>query len=193
MRQDQHSDTKRHIGFTKTPDPPYYVVIFTSQRSEGDCGYQAMAQTMLQLALKQPGCLGAESVRDTGGLGITVAYFADELAIHAWKHNSEHLVAQRLGKDRWYSHYEVRIAKIERAYSGPRSLAGIQNLSGVLASLQCRFALFCCRSRPRGLAILDNCTAGRLPDMRYSELREDVRFDQHSETLCTRGPAMFGG
>src|SRR5262252_9461849 len=67
----------------------------------------------------QPGCLGAESVRGDNGLGITVAYFTDESAIRAWKQNSEHLVAQRLGKERWYSHYELRVAKVERAYSGP--------------------------------------------------------------------------
>jgi heme-degrading monooxygenase HmoA len=80
-----------------------------------------MAQAMFELALKQPGCLGAESVRDISGLGITVAYFTDESAIHAWKQNSEHLVAQRLGKELWYSHYELRVAKVERAYSGPPS------------------------------------------------------------------------
>jgi len=121
MQQNQQSDTKTHVGFATTPEPPYYAVIFTSQRTEGDRGYEAMAQAMFELALKQPGCLGAESVRDVGGLGITVAYFADESAIHAWKQNSEHLVAQRLGKERWYSHYELRVAKVERAYSGPRS------------------------------------------------------------------------
>ena len=107
------------LGFAKTPEPPYYAVIFTSQRTEGDHGYEAMAQAMFDLALKQPGCLGAESARDTGGLGITVAYFTDEAAISAWKQNAEHLVAQRLGKERWYSHYELRIAKVERAYGGP--------------------------------------------------------------------------
>ena len=110
-----------HAGFTKTPEPPYYAVIFTSQRTEGDHGYEAMAQAMFELALKQPGCLGAETVRDLSGLGITVAYFTDEGAIRAWKENSEHLIAQRLGKERWYSHYELRVAKVERAYSGPRS------------------------------------------------------------------------
>ncbi len=93
-------------------------MIFTSQRTEGDRGYEAMAQAMFQLAVKQPGCWGAESVRDVSGLGLTVAYFRDEAAIHAWKHDSEHLAAQRLGKERWYSHYKLRIAKVERAYSG---------------------------------------------------------------------------
>ena len=80
-----------------------------------------MAQAMFELALKQPSCLGAESVRGVNGLGITVAYFTDEPAIHAWKQNSEHLAAQRLGKERWYSHCELRVAKVERAYSGPPS------------------------------------------------------------------------
>jgi len=120
MQQDQQSGRKMHAGFAKTPEPPYHAVIFTSQRTEGDRGYEVMAHAMFELALKQPGCLGAESVCDVGGFGITVAYFTDESAIHAWKQNSEHLVAQRLGKERWYSHYELRVAKVERAYSGPR-------------------------------------------------------------------------
>lgn len=106
-------------GFVSTPEPPYYAVIFTSQRTPGDQGYDAMAAAMMELALRQPGCLGAESARGPSGLGITVSYFADEASIAAWKQEARHLVAQRLGKERWYSHYELRVAKVERAYSGP--------------------------------------------------------------------------
>ena len=106
-------------GFAKTPAPPYFSVIFTSQRRSGDNGYEAMAEKMFILALASPGCLGAESARGDTGLGITVAYFTDEASIHAWKQNVDHLAAQRLGKERWYSHYELRIARVERAYSGP--------------------------------------------------------------------------
>ena len=78
-----------------------------------------MAERMMELALVQPGCLGAESTRDAEGLGITVAYFRDEDSIDAWREHAEHLTAQRLGRQRWYSHYELRIARVERAYSGP--------------------------------------------------------------------------
>jgi heme-degrading monooxygenase HmoA len=105
--------------FAKTPAPPYYAVIFTAKRTAGDQGYAAMSDAMFQLAMSQVGCLGAESTRGEDGLGITVAYFIDEDAILRWKQNARHLVAQKLGKDRWYSHYELRIAKVERAYSGP--------------------------------------------------------------------------
>jgi heme-degrading monooxygenase HmoA len=106
-------------GFAATPEPPYYAVIFTSRRMEGDGGYADMAKAMFELAAKQPGFLGAESARGPDGFGITAAYFKDEAAIHAWKQNAEHLAAQTKGKTDWYSHYQVRVAKIERSYSGP--------------------------------------------------------------------------
>ncbi len=107
------------IGFAETPESPYYAVIFTSQRTPGDDGYEAMADAMMALATRQPGCLGAESVRDETGLGITVSYFSDEAAIVAWKQNVSHLAAQRAGRERWYAHYAMRVAKVERDYTGP--------------------------------------------------------------------------
>jgi heme-degrading monooxygenase HmoA len=111
-------------GFAATPQPPYYAVIFTSQRRPGDQGYEAMAKAMWELAHQQPGCLGAETARGPDGLGITVAYFTDEASIRAWKQNGQHLSAQRFGKERWYAHYELRVAKVERAYSGPEGRQG---------------------------------------------------------------------
>jgi heme-degrading monooxygenase HmoA len=102
--------------FAETPEPPYYVVTFSSTRTEGDHGYDAMADRMAELALQQPGCLGAESARDAGGFGITNSYWADEESLKAWKQVASHLVAQRIGRDRWYKQYKVRIARVERAY-----------------------------------------------------------------------------
>lgn len=106
-------------AFARLPPPPYYIVAFSSRRTEGDHGYAAMAEAMVKLALAQPGCLGAESARSPDGFGITNAYFTDEAAILAWKENARHLAAQKLGKARWYEHYELRVARVERAYSGP--------------------------------------------------------------------------
>lgn len=105
--------------FASTPEPPYYVVIFSAKRTEGDCGYAAMADRMMELAISHPGCLGAESARNANGFGVTNSYWRDEASILAWKANAEHVGAQVLGQERWYSHYEMRIAKVERAYSGP--------------------------------------------------------------------------
>ena len=60
------------------------------------------------LAVAQDGYLGHESARGTDGLGITVSYWRDEDSVVAWKQVAEHLVAQRLGKERWYEAYQVR-------------------------------------------------------------------------------------
>jgi heme-degrading monooxygenase HmoA len=105
--------------FASTPEPPYYAVIFTSQRSEGDRGYEHMSARMVELASKRPGFLGVESVRGTDGIGITVSYWTTEEAILAWKAHLDHSQAQRTGQHVWYTDYQVRIAKVERTYGKP--------------------------------------------------------------------------
>jgi putative acetyltransferase len=109
-------------SFAQTPEPPYYAVIFTSQRSEGDRGYGQMAERMVQLAAKQPGFLGIETVRGADGFGITVSYWMSEEAIAAWKAHLEHKPAQEAGQRAWYTDYQLRVAKVERAYDRVRSL-----------------------------------------------------------------------
>ncbi|MGR3662140.1 MAG: antibiotic biosynthesis monooxygenase family protein [Paracoccaceae bacterium] len=105
--------------FAPLPDPPYYAVIFTAKRTKGDFGYEAMAEKMVKMANEQPGYLGIEATRDENGFGITVSYWADEAALKGWKTVSEHMLAQKLGRTRWYSYYTLRVAKIERHYDGP--------------------------------------------------------------------------
>ncbi|PWE34301.1 antibiotic biosynthesis monooxygenase [Maritimibacter sp. 55A14] len=105
--------------FAPLPVPPYHAVIFTAQRREGDRGYAEMSAEMSALAERQPGYLGMESSRDGEGFGITVSYWADEAALLNWKAVAKHLMAQRLGRTRWYSHYRIRVARVERAYEGP--------------------------------------------------------------------------
>ncbi len=97
-----------------TPQAPYYAVIFTSLRTDGDKGYGDMADRMVNLAAQQPGFLGVESARE--GVGITVSYWQDLASIRAWKANAEHLIAQQTGRSDWYAQYKTRIAKVERDY-----------------------------------------------------------------------------
>lgn len=93
-----------------------YAVIFTSQRTPGDGGYGEMADRMVELATQQPGYLGVESARGTDGLGITVSYWRSMDDIAAWRRQLEHRAARDQGRAQWYSHYELRVARVERAY-----------------------------------------------------------------------------
>lgn len=102
------------MSISSTPPPPYYAVIFTSLKREGEQGYEAMSDKMALLAATMPGYLGHESARD--GLGITVSYWASLEDIRHWKQQTSHLEAQQIGRSTWYSAYKVRICRVERDY-----------------------------------------------------------------------------
>jgi heme-degrading monooxygenase HmoA len=106
------------MPLAKTPEPPYYAVIFSSILTFGrtpiEEGYAQTADEMEALASEQPGYLGIESVRDEHGVGITVSYWESEEAIANWRKNADHLTAQRAGRERWYRGYVLRVARVER-------------------------------------------------------------------------------
>jgi len=105
--------------FASTPAPPYYAAIFSSLRSPGDNGYGEMANRMVELASLQPGFLGVESARGQDGFGITVSYWESAAAIESWRDQLDHRHAQALGIETWYEHFELRVAKVERAHGKP--------------------------------------------------------------------------
>jgi heme-degrading monooxygenase HmoA len=94
-------------------------VIFVSHRNgDDDAAYERTAARMLELAARQPGFLGVDTARADGG--ITVSYWTDENAIAAWKRAAEHAEARAAGRARWYDAYEIRVARVERAYGFTR-------------------------------------------------------------------------
>ena len=98
----------------KTPNPPYYAVIFSTIRTNIEEGYEETAQQMEELAKQQEGYLGIESAKDS--IGITVSYWESLEAIKKWKNNIEHTVARNKGRALWYQYYKLRICKVERDY-----------------------------------------------------------------------------
>ena len=98
----------------RTPETPYYAVIFSSLRREGDHGYAATSDRMIKLAKQQEGFLGMEHARES--LGITVSYWKDLDSIKAWRNHAEHTLARQKGRQEWYRAFKVRIARVERDY-----------------------------------------------------------------------------
>lgn len=113
-------------AFASLPAPPYWAVVFSSRRSDGDAAaYDHAAARMVELARQQPGFLGVESARGADGFGITVSYWASEAAIAAWRAHAEHAQVRARGRTAWYTHFELRVARVERAYGGGRAGQGI--------------------------------------------------------------------
>lgn len=94
---------------------PYYAVIFTSIRTEVENDYDVTSYKMEELAKQQPGFLGMDSARNE--VGITISYWDSVDDVKNWKQNLDHQIAQKNGKEKWYSSYQVRICKVEREYS----------------------------------------------------------------------------
>lgn len=105
--------------FAELAPRPYYAVIFSNQASLTPEGYAEMSQEMQRVAETMPGYLGMESARDQDGFAITVSYWQDEEAIKGWRAHVKHQLAQKIGRERWYAHYKLRVCKIERQYDGP--------------------------------------------------------------------------
>jgi heme-degrading monooxygenase HmoA len=103
------------LGWGSTPEPPYYVAIFTSQRSEDTEGFEPTAERMVELVRQQPGFLAMDSA-GANGIDIVISYWKDEESIRNWKQQLEHVKAQKLGRQRWMKNYQVRIGRVERAY-----------------------------------------------------------------------------
>ncbi|WP_055494551.1 antibiotic biosynthesis monooxygenase [Streptomyces sp. TP-A0356] len=102
-------------------EPPYYAVVFTSLRTEGDRGYGETSDRMEELVKEVPGYLGMDQAGTPGGLSITVGYFRDLAAIEEWRSNLEHRAAQKQGRAHWYETYTLHVAKVERSHTFERS------------------------------------------------------------------------
>lgn len=92
---------------------PYYAVIFTSILKE-EKDYHSVAVQMVSLAQTMPGFLGFETARNE--IGITVSYWQNEESIKNWKQHSDHLLAQQMGKEKFYQQYKVRVCLVQRDY-----------------------------------------------------------------------------
>ncbi|MBY0463351.1 MAG: antibiotic biosynthesis monooxygenase [Burkholderiales bacterium] len=95
-----------------------FVVIFRATARHLDAEYSATAATLRNLALTQFGCLEFVAVTE-GDQEVALSYWPDEASIRAWKQHTDHLMAQRLGRERWYRSYSVEVAEIKRHYQQP--------------------------------------------------------------------------
>jgi heme-degrading monooxygenase HmoA len=100
-----------------------YAVIFISERSDVDDGYEDTDRMLFEQVQRQPGFLGVESL-GAEGRGITVSYWESEASIAAWRELDVHRLAQQRGRSTWYQSYRVQVCRIEREYSYAAGAAG---------------------------------------------------------------------
>jgi len=92
-----------------------YAVIFRAKIKRLDDDYFKTAKRMRELAMSEYGCVEFTSVTE-GFDEIAISYWESIEQIKRWKQNSEHLVAQKLGKEKWYDEYTVEIVEVLDKY-----------------------------------------------------------------------------
>jgi heme-degrading monooxygenase HmoA len=93
-----------------------YAVIFRAKIAGLDEEYSRVAQRMKKLALGEYGCIEFVSVTQ-GSEEIAISYWENEDQIRKWRNNSEHLLAQELGRSKWYASYTVQVVEVIREYA----------------------------------------------------------------------------
>lgn len=99
---------------SQLPLSGYYAVIFSSEKSDNLQGYLEMDEKTMEIAVKQPGFLGYESVNNNNK-GIFISYWQSKEAIENWRINATHLMAKSQAK-KWYKRYLSQICFVENSY-----------------------------------------------------------------------------
>ena len=82
----------------ETPPPPYFAVIFTSQRTAGEIGDMDKWPGARLSLLPSSQVFNVESGLDPSSFGMAVSYWSTEEAIAVWKSHLDHQAAQANGK-----------------------------------------------------------------------------------------------
>ena len=85
------------------PKNNFYAVIFSSTKSEDLEGYREMDERTMDLASKQEGYLGFESISHQNKT-IFISYWESRVAIENWRQNAIHLMAKEKAHQ-WYFRY----------------------------------------------------------------------------------------
>lgn len=95
-----------------------FAVIFKAKVGKQDKDYLDMVAVMRELAFSKYGCLDFIAVSE-GDQEIAISYWESEQDIQRWHSDSQHAVAQKFGKEKWYQSYVVEVVEIQRRYSFP--------------------------------------------------------------------------
>jgi heme-degrading monooxygenase HmoA len=93
------------------------VVVFTiTPRDDAPVDeYAETSAKMVELVSAMPGFLGMD-YGESEGREVLVARFESHEAVRMWRDQPDHVVAQQLGRERFFAHYRIEVCELVRAY-----------------------------------------------------------------------------
>lgn len=97
------------------------IVLFRSMlTAEAGDDYATMAGEMLARARTLPGFIDFKSFSADDGEHLAVIRWESQELLRAWTDDLRHVVAQRLGREKWYEYFRVEVAEVARSYGFDR-------------------------------------------------------------------------
>jgi len=94
------------------------VTIFRNRLNSGNREeYESWAARMDELVASMPGYISHKRFDAPDGERVTIAEFESEEAQAAWRNHPEHVKAQRLGKEKFYAEYDLKVCELKRSSS----------------------------------------------------------------------------
>ncbi len=91
------------------------LTIFRSRlRPEHLDEYREVAERIHALAVAMPGFVSIKTFTAEDGERVSIVEFATREAHNAWRDHPEHREAQRLGRERFYSEFSIRVCEVVR-------------------------------------------------------------------------------
>jgi heme-degrading monooxygenase HmoA len=93
------------------------VVLFRSKlTAEAGDDYAAMAAEMVERARSMAGFVDFKSFQADDGERLSVIHWESQESMRAWSTDLRHIVARRLGREKWYESFSVEVAEVARSY-----------------------------------------------------------------------------
>jgi heme-degrading monooxygenase HmoA len=91
------------------------VTVFRSRLRPGILEeYVVLANRMSELVRTMPGYISEKDFAADDGERVTIVEFEHEEGLRAWRTNPEHIAAQKLGRQKYYSEYHIQVCTLDR-------------------------------------------------------------------------------
>jgi heme-degrading monooxygenase HmoA len=98
------------------------VTIFRSRLDpEHTAEYAEVGARMHSLAEAMPGFVSIKTFTAEDGERVSLVEFESEETMRAWREHAEHRKAQELGRQRFYTEYQIQVCPVVRQYGFTRS------------------------------------------------------------------------
>jgi len=90
--------------------------------------YVALVDRMNELARTMPGYISHKGFFADDGERVTIVEFEHEEGLRTWRMNPEHVAAQKLARQKYYTEYHVQVCTLvrESKFKAPEAAAAAQ-------------------------------------------------------------------